>query len=67
MEFVFGFVYYGGPIWAGALLAWVGYNERARRPGFNRWYLAAIVSAALGVGGLYVLRQMGAAMRSAGG
>ncbi|ALN59885.1 hypothetical protein [Lysobacter enzymogenes] len=67
MDFVFGFAAYGGPIWTAALLAWVGYRERVRRPGFNRWHLAAIVSAALGVGALFVLQKMGAAMRATGG
>lgn len=67
MDFVFGFAAYGGPIWAAALLAWIGYSERVRRPGFNRWYWAAIVSAAVGVAALFVLQEMGAAIRATGG
>lgn len=67
MDFVFGFAACGGPIRGGVLLAWVGYSERVRRPGFNRWHLAAIISAALGVAALFVLQEMGAAIRATGG
>ncbi|WP_157476043.1 hypothetical protein [Lysobacter sp. Root690] len=67
MGFLFGFAYYGGLLWVALALAWVGYEQRKRRPGFNRWYIAACVSAALGAAAWYVLQQMGAAMRSAGG
>ncbi|SDZ10489.1 hypothetical protein SAMN04487939_11617 [Lysobacter sp. yr284] len=67
MDVVFGFAACGGPIWVAVLLAWVGYSERVRRPGFNRWYLAALVSAALGIGALYLVQKMGAAIRATGG
>lgn len=67
MGSVFEFAACGGPIWVAALLAWVGYAERKRRPGFNRWYLAALFSAALGVGALYLVQKMGEAIRGTGG
>ncbi|MGO4261731.1 hypothetical protein [Lysobacter sp. TAB13] len=67
MMLLLAFAYYGGPIWVAGLLAWVGYAQRARRPGFNRWYAAAAVCAALGAAALCFWHLWAGAMRGVGG
>ncbi|MBW8811183.1 MAG: hypothetical protein JF591_20730, partial [Lysobacter sp.] len=44
---------HGGLFVVAAWSAWVGYRQRARRPGFNRWHLGAAVAAALGIAAMY--------------
>ncbi|QWF16425.1 hypothetical protein [Lysobacter capsici] len=56
---------HGGLFVVAAWSAWVGYRQRARRPGFNRWHLGAAVAAALGIAAIYGWQQLGLAMRGA--
>jgi hypothetical protein len=67
MAFLMAFAYYGGLLWVAGVLAWIGYAERVRRPGFNRWYLAASVAAVLGALALYAWHGWAGAMRGVGG
>ncbi|UOF14302.1 hypothetical protein IEQ11_21665 [Lysobacter capsici] len=62
---LFVFASHGGLFAVAAGSAWVGYRQRARRPGFNRWYLGAAVAAALGIAAVYVGQQLSLAMRGA--
>lgn len=60
---LFVFASHGGLFVVAAWSAWVGYRQRARRSGFNRWYWGAVIAAALGVAAVYVWQQLGLAMR----
>lgn len=62
---LFVFAAHGGLFAVAAGLAWVGYLQRARWPGFNRWHLGAVVAAVLGIAAMYGWQQLSQALRGA--